>query len=663
MAAALLERCAAEAGAESSRLRLATLRAGLADLVDVDAAALVALMRGSAESVDEEVASLLGEAASAPHGAASRGRARARGPGRSARSRRPAPAARRGAVRADRSRAPPGRRPERSSRSTAASGTAPRASGEPELAVVEPRARRARLRPSLGHAVRRAQRHAADVAGRTRDRRRTSTTSARSCMVVLAGSARVTVDGAEHRLSADQLLLHSARLRARHHGRAGRRALPLRPPPAGSAAPDRARPAHDARRAAARDRAAVRVARPRARDLRARDAAQVPGAGHHAAARPRHRPARLPRAQPRRARARRRAHARRRAPRARLAARPGAAPTCCCSRRCCGCARGSTGARCASSPARRLPPSSLHLVYIALEVREGRAAPGDRRRDWPGGGSRDGAPRRTAAHPRGARGARGRAPRCASSPTLTGLHENAVRRTLASLAARARCSSSARAPAPAAGRCCATASSARADEPFRALLPMLLDLLGERALRRRRLRRRLRATAAQPARCATARARRSSSSLVTLGFAPVERPAGGRGSTLDLTRCPFADAVTRLGATAGRSATSTTASSRASRRPPAASSRSSRSTIPASCRAASRFRERAARSARERRRLRRSRRSSAGRRTARPGASSRLTETLAVVELCTCYGTPVDELRSSDPALIRFLSARERPTD
>jgi hypothetical protein len=35
-----------------------------------------------------------------------------------------------------------------------------------------------------------------------------------------------------------------------------------------------------------------------------------------------------------------------------------------------------------------------------------------------------------------------------------------------------------------------------------------------------------------------------------------------------------------------------------------------------------------------------------------------LTEKLAVVELCTCYGTPVDQLRSNDPALLRFLSAR-----
>jgi hypothetical protein len=36
-----------------------------------------------------------------------------------------------------------------------------------------------------------------------------------------------------------------------------------------------------------------------------------------------------------------------------------------------------------------------------------------------------------------------------------------------------------------------------------------------------------------------------------------------------------------------------------------------------------------------------------------------LTETLAVVELCTCHGEPVDTLRSSDPALLRYLSGRE----
>jgi hypothetical protein len=40
-----------------------------------------------------------------------------------------------------------------------------------------------------------------------------------------------------------------------------------------------------------------------------------------------------------------------------------------------------------------------------------------------------------------------------------------------------------------------------------------------------------------------------------------------------------------------------------------------------------------------------------------------LTERLAVVELCTCDGTPVDELRSRDPGLISFLSASKHPRD
>lgn len=43
------------------------------------------------------------------------------------------------------------------------------------------------------------------------------------------------------------------------------------------------------------------------------------------------------------------------------------------------------------------------------------------------------------------------------------------------------------------------------------------------------------------------------------------------------------------------------------------------------------------------------------------GASWRvasLTERLAVVELCTCHGEPVDEIRSSDPAFLSWLAER-----
>jgi hypothetical protein len=35
-----------------------------------------------------------------------------------------------------------------------------------------------------------------------------------------------------------------------------------------------------------------------------------------------------------------------------------------------------------------------------------------------------------------------------------------------------------------------------------------------------------------------------------------------------------------------------------------------------------------------------------------------LTDKLAVVELCTCHGEPVDRIRSSDPALLRYLAGR-----
>jgi hypothetical protein len=35
-----------------------------------------------------------------------------------------------------------------------------------------------------------------------------------------------------------------------------------------------------------------------------------------------------------------------------------------------------------------------------------------------------------------------------------------------------------------------------------------------------------------------------------------------------------------------------------------------------------------------------------------------VTETLAVIELCTCYGSPVDELRSSDLEVIAYVAAR-----
>jgi hypothetical protein len=40
-----------------------------------------------------------------------------------------------------------------------------------------------------------------------------------------------------------------------------------------------------------------------------------------------------------------------------------------------------------------------------------------------------------------------------------------------------------------------------------------------------------------------------------------------------------------------------------------------------------------------------------------------LREGEAVVELCTCHGEPVEELRSSDPELLRYLAARRSSED
>ena len=36
-----------------------------------------------------------------------------------------------------------------------------------------------------------------------------------------------------------------------------------------------------------------------------------------------------------------------------------------------------------------------------------------------------------------------------------------------------------------------------------------------------------------------------------------------------------------------------------------------------------------------------------------------LSDELAVVELCTCFGEPVDHLESSDPRLLRYLRERD----
>jgi hypothetical protein len=40
-----------------------------------------------------------------------------------------------------------------------------------------------------------------------------------------------------------------------------------------------------------------------------------------------------------------------------------------------------------------------------------------------------------------------------------------------------------------------------------------------------------------------------------------------------------------------------------------------------------------------------------------------LSDELAIVELCTCYGEPVDRLESGDPRLLRFLREASSSND
>jgi hypothetical protein len=40
-----------------------------------------------------------------------------------------------------------------------------------------------------------------------------------------------------------------------------------------------------------------------------------------------------------------------------------------------------------------------------------------------------------------------------------------------------------------------------------------------------------------------------------------------------------------------------------------------------------------------------------------------VTDTEAVVDLCTCYGEPVDEVRFTDPDTLRYLADRPRSDD
>jgi hypothetical protein len=40
--------------------------------------------------------------------------------------------------------------------------------------------------------------------------------------------------------------------------------------------------------------------------------------------------------------------------------------------------------------------------------------------------------------------------------------------------------------------------------------------------------------------------------------------------------------------------------------------------------------------------------------------TTQITETVVLVELCTCYGEPVESFRSDDPELLRYLARQPR---
>lgn len=125
-----------------------------------------------------------------------------------------------------------------------------------------------------------------------------------------------------------------------------------------------------------------------------------------------------------------------------------------------------------------------------------------------------------------------------------GLHENAVRRTLALLAAEGAVVVERRASGARGRPLQRYRLVAPADEPFKALVPLLLALLAA-------------GDSSAEAAYAAGRAYGESSgagslgvrgamvaSLAASGFAPLERPSPAGGSvTLELTRCPFTDAV------------------------------------------------------------------------------------------------------------------------
>lgn len=206
MAAALVERCAAEGGDHVVQQRAAVLRGDLAALADADAAALVALMHGPAGEIDHETAGLLAEAASVPMrrlGECARelgrlaaelardGKPWLRGEALCARRLAAAAADAAAAIVAANGR------PE--------SATPDRASGaEPVLADLAPHepgsGPRWGLQSDELNATLLTWPAGHEIAAHVNDEREVM-------LVVLAGSANIVVDGCAHELCADQLLL------------------------------------------------------------------------------------------------------------------------------------------------------------------------------------------------------------------------------------------------------------------------------------------------------------------------------------------------------------------------------------------------------------------------------------------------------------------------
>jgi quercetin dioxygenase-like cupin family protein len=206
MAAALVERCAAEHGDEALRARAKVLRGGLAALADADAAALVTLMREPTGDVDHETAGLLAEAASVPMrrlGECARelgrlardlerdGKPWLRGEALCARALATASAEASAAIIACNGRPEPNAPYGTATAEPVVADLAPPTPGSgPRWGLQSDELNATLLTWPAGH----------EIAAHVNDEREVM-------LVVLAGSVHIAVDGRRHELSADQLLL------------------------------------------------------------------------------------------------------------------------------------------------------------------------------------------------------------------------------------------------------------------------------------------------------------------------------------------------------------------------------------------------------------------------------------------------------------------------